>query len=456
MNKQAACQIRCLGLLFAASLVYSDAIGKPGSQCVSRVTQSVDALAAGKLQAARRYFNADLAKIKDEDGLKEDWGRLESVEGTYVGRAAGHGVIIEARRYVFVTMQFANGAFEALAACDKDGLISILQGAPASDALTKIKNAKPEVEPSGVRREPMVVPSAFGPLPGTLTLPAGSGRFPAVVIVAGAGQNDADGTNGPNKPYRDLAEGLAAEGVASLRYDKIQRAYLAQVIFSEHFTVDDEVTRDVLTASDLLRQHSRIDPRRQFLLGHSLGAMMAPKIASQFRGLAGMILMAPPGEPILNNAVHQTLYIAEAQHAAQDQIDAALQTIRDEQALLRDADPTQFLRGDFQGMHQNWWLSLSRYDPIVWAEKSRLPTLIMQGERDYKVIPTYSLARWKAVFAGNPRVKIKLYPGLNHFFMTAVDLPPPQDEEVSGHVDDKVIRDIAAWIRSVPPAQAVH
>jgi hypothetical protein len=61
-----------------------------------------------------------------------------------------------------------------------------------------------------------------------------------------------------------------------------------------------------------------------------------------------------------------------------------------------------------------------------------------------------------ALAAGNTRVQIKLYPGLNHFFMTAVDLPPPQDEEVPGHVDDQVIRDIAAWIRSVPPAQAVH
>jgi uncharacterized protein len=440
--------------IWMAILVYSGARAEPGGGCIAHVHQSIDALAAGDFPTARKYFDAELARTHDEERLKNDWGRLESSEGKYMGRAAGRVVLIEARRYIFVALQFVNGPFEAHAACDKDGLISLLEGGIPSDAPTKIKNAKLEIEPSGVRREPVVVASAYGPLPGTLTLPAGPGRFPSVLIVAGAGQNDADGTYGPNKIYLDLAEGLAAQGVASLRYDKNVRAYTAQIGLSEYFTVDDEVTRDAVTASNLLHRNAHIDLRRQFLLGHSLGAMMAPEIASRFPGLAGLILMAPPGQPILDNAVNQTRYILEAQHAASDQIDAAIKAIRDEQSVLRAAGTSRPLAGEFSGMQQSYWQSLFRYDPIVWAEKSSLPTLIVQGERDYRVEPRYALARWKAVFAGNPRVQIELYPGLNHFFMPIGDLPPPRDEEVPAHVDDQVIHDIAAWIRSVRPTRA--
>jgi uncharacterized protein len=451
MSKQAACQIRVLAFTLAGSLIYSIAIAKPVSQCVARVTQSVDALAGGHPQAAGKYFNAVLAQAKTKDDLTAVWENIQSQAGSYLGHLPGRVVMVEKRSYVFVTMSFSNQPFDTLAACGSDGLIRLLEWAPSSDAATKIKTAKREIEPNGVRREPVAVPSEFGPLPGTLTLPAGSGRFPALVIVAGAGPNDADGTNGPNKVYLDLAEGLAAQGVASVRYDKVQRAYRAQVFFSEHFTVNDEVTRDALTASKLLRRHTRIDSRRQFLLGHSLGAMLAPKIASQFAGLAGLILMAPPGEPILDNAVHQTRYLGEVQHAAPEQIDATIKRIRDEQELLRTGGQARLMSERFEDWQQSYWLSLVNYDPIVWAEKSSLPTLIVQGERDYKVMPRYALARWKAVFAGNPRVQIKLYPELNHFFMPAGDLPPPQDEEVPAHVDEKVIHDIAAWIHSIAP-----
>jgi uncharacterized protein len=239
MSKQAACQNRLLAFMLAGSLIYSNAIAKPVSQCVARVTQSVDALAGGEPQAAGRYFNAALAQARNADGLKEVWENIQSQAGSYLGHLPGHVVIVEDRSYVFVTMKFSNLSFDTLAACGSDGLISVLEWAPASDAAAKIKTAKLDIEPNGVRREPVAVPSAFGPLPGTLTLPPGAGRFPALVIVAGAGPNDADGTNGPNKVYLDLAEGLAAQGVASLRYDKLQRAYRAQVFFSEHFTVDE-------------------------------------------------------------------------------------------------------------------------------------------------------------------------------------------------------------------------
>src|SRR6185437_11029464 len=93
------------------------------------------------------------------------------------------------------------------------------------------------------------VSSAAGPLPGTLTVPAGDGPFPAVLLIAGSGPNDRDETIGPNKPFADLARALAMHGIASLRYDKRTFVYGKN---SRVGNVDDEVTDDALAALQTL------------------------------------------------------------------------------------------------------------------------------------------------------------------------------------------------------------
>lgn len=136
----------------------------------------------------------------------------------------------------------------------------------------------------GVREQPLAVVSPLGPLPGTLTLPRGEGPFPTVLLIAGSGPNDRDETIGPNKPFRDLAQGLAAAGIASLRHDKRTRVHAAQMAEAQKagnaLTVDDEVTDDALSALTLLAKQPGVDGKRVFVLGHSLGAMMAPRVGS--------------------------------------------------------------------------------------------------------------------------------------------------------------------------------
>ena len=108
-----------------------------------------------------------------------------------------------------------------------------------------------------MRVQPLAVTSPLGPLPGVLTLPEGKGPFPAVVLVGGSGAHDRDETIGPNKPFRDLAVGLARHGIASLRYDKRTYAYGVQMA-GKAITVDDEVTDDALTASHVLGKQVQI------------------------------------------------------------------------------------------------------------------------------------------------------------------------------------------------------
>ena len=116
------------------------------------------------------------------------------------------------------------------------------------------------------------------PLNGTLTLPAHKGPFPAVVLVSGSGPNDQDETVGADKPFLDIADGLATLGIASIRYDKRTRDYPGSIDLAT-FTPTQEYVPDAVAAIHLLKRRSDIDTSRIFVLGHSQGGTFAPKIA---------------------------------------------------------------------------------------------------------------------------------------------------------------------------------
>ena len=117
-------------------------------------------------------------------------------------------------------------------------------------------------------------------LPGTLSMPVGP-IAAAVVLVHGSGPGDRDETIGPNTPFRDLAWGLADRGIAVLRYEKRTRQYAAKMAADRNLTVREETIDDAVLAAALLRTHARIDPARVFVVGHSLGGTLAPRIAAR-------------------------------------------------------------------------------------------------------------------------------------------------------------------------------
>jgi pimeloyl-ACP methyl ester carboxylesterase len=136
--------------------------------------------------------------------------------------------------------------------------------------------------------------SAAGRYP-ALSLPSGAGPLPAIVLVHGSGQHDRDETIGPNKPFRDLAWGLASRGIAVLRYEKRTRQHQQRVAQLENgFTVKEEAIDDAGAAVALLRNRTGIRANRIYVLGHSLGAMLAPRIAAADPAVAGLVLMAGP------------------------------------------------------------------------------------------------------------------------------------------------------------------
>ena len=147
-------------------------------------------------------------------------------------------------------------------------------------------------------------------MPGTLSMPVGRGAA-AIVLVHGSGPNNRDETLGPNKPFRDLAWGLAQRGIAVLRYEKRTRQHGAKLAAANrNFTVREETTEDAVLAVKLLRSRKEFDPKRIFVLGHSLGGTLAPRIAVEDGALAGIIILAGATRPLQDVAREQLVYLS--------------------------------------------------------------------------------------------------------------------------------------------------
>jgi dienelactone hydrolase len=285
----------------------------------------------------------------------------------------------------------------------------------------------PSPPPVGAKfkEEPVTVGSGEWTLPGTLSMPDGpvSG---AVVLVHGSGPNDRDETVGANKPFRDLAWGLADRGIAVLRYEKRTRQHADKLAGNQKLTVREETTDDALLAAALLRKHDRIDPKRVFILGHSLGGTLAPRIGAADPSLAGLIVLAGATRPLLDAAREQLAYL-ESLNPSGVSVDKSIE-------MLTKAAP------------ESYWKDLDSYNATETAAGLAMPMLVLQGERDYQVTMA-DLEGWKKALKGKSGVTIKSYPTLNHLFMAGEGKSTPSEYEKASHIPDFVLDDIGAWIR---------
>jgi dienelactone hydrolase len=269
-------------------------------------------------------------------------------------------------------------------------------------------------------------------LPGTLTMPKGDGPFPALVLVHGSGPNDRDESVGGAKVFRDLAEGLASRGIAVLRYEKRTRQYPQQCAADANFTVNQETAEDAARATALLRTRARIDPARVFVLGHSMGGYLAPRILKRDPKIAGFVVMAGNVRPMEELIVEQSEYLASLKGnlTAEDQAKLA-ELKRNPFADL--SVPAAYL-ADLKG-----------YRPDLEAKSLNTPMLILQGERDYQVtMKDFDL--WKSALQARSNVRFHTYPKLNHLFIAGEGKSRPEEYQEPGHVDEQVVADIANWI----------
>ena len=291
--------------------------------------------------------------------------------------------------------------------------------------------------------EEVVIGSGKWMLPGTLTIPNGKGPFPAVVLVHGSGPNDRDETYGPNKPFKDIAWGLASQGIVVLRYEKRTKEYPNESAAIDNFTVEDETIDDALAGVDLLNNSVDVNHSDIFVLGHSLGGMLAPQIALQDDRIAGLIILAGPTRPLEDLLLEQTQYLANLSGINQSNEIASIKDMVEKIKNL-DINESELVLG----ASKSYWVYLSIYDPVVTAQSLLIPMLILQGKRDYQVT-MIDFARWNDTFSRRSSVKLLNYQFLNHFFIAGTGVPNNSEYLIEGHVAEEVILDISNWIKNI-------
>ena len=285
-------------------------------------------------------------------------------------------------------------------------------------------------------------------LPGTLTLPTGDGPFPAVVLVHGSGPNDRDEAIGPNKPFQDLAWGLASQGIAVLRYDKRTRVYPAQFVAIPNATVKEETIDDALAAVALLRNTPNIDQHRIFVLGHSLGGMLVPRIGLADQGsIAGLIVFAGATRPLEDEWVRQYEYIYGLKGQITPQQKAEIDGYKQQAARVK-----QLTSADLNSKERllfvppSYWLDLRGYFPPEVATKLKQPILILQGERDYNVTMD-AFRDWQRTLEKRPTVSFKSYSKLDHLFLEGSGPASDADYALPRNIPKYVVDDIVTWIK---------
>ena len=413
-----------------------------GADPVAVAASVIEMARAGRFAGIEELFAPPLRAAVPAAAIQTAWtaeaakiGPVAAV-GPPVSEPAGSGLV-----RVSTPVTCEHGGLTVVVSVDEAGQLNGFRLAPlATTAWTPPRYAS---HGKFTERE---VTIGSGPLavPGTLTLPRSRGQRPGVVLLA-SGPADRDMTTGPNKPFKDLAWGLASRGVAVLRFDKISHVH-GRVATDPGFTMADEYLPHAAAAVRLLQREPGVDPARVFVLGHSGGGKAAPRVAAAEPSVAGLVILAGDTLPLSGSAVRVARYLAELDggEGMTGTVDVLTrQAAQVEGAGLSRATPSADL---LFGWPASYWLDLREYDQVGVAAALDKPMLILQGRRDYQVTVDGDLARWQAGLVRRPDVTIRIYDADDHMFFAGVGKSTPADYERPQHVDAAVVADIAGWL----------
>lgn len=228
-----------------------------------------------------------------------------------------------------------------------------------------------------------------------------------VLMMGGSGPVDVNYTVDGIGLYDEMAEILAQFNISTLRLEKR----------NTYKTIDEEYIEDGLLAINYLKE--RYD--HVFVLGHSLGAHVAPVFSDLVDGL---ILMGG-----FVSEVEEVYASQLKQNASGDQIEV----IDDElNIILNLCEDTGF---SWFGIRESWWLSLDELDLKSRLKSLDCPVLVVFSRDDERVeLSEFEL--YQSYLALHEETEFVLVEGVNHFFV----------EKSSGQFKESVVHKIAAWI----------
>ena len=401
---------------------------------------------------ARQYdkvfalFDERVAAAFPVGKLAENWDTILKKTGEFKSIETVRSEEKQGYQIVYVTSSFEHRRQDVIVAFDSRGRIALFRSMPTAESMEAWVQPAYAHNDKFHERE-IQIGSAPWELPGTLTLPNGPGPFPAVVLVHGSGANNRDEGIGPNKMFKDLAWGLASSGIAVLRYDKRSYVHGKEMMAVPGVTVNEEVVEDARAAVALLAKQPEIQAKHIFVVGHSLGGMMAPRIAEGDPQIAGLIIMAGTTRPLEDLLVEQVRYSAGLSGKITPEGEKLIARAEKSAAEMRNPDLKPGMTVDFIGaiLPASYVLDLRSYHAGETASRLKLPMLIMQGDRDYQV-GAADLNGWKQALEKKSTVTFKTYPTLNHLFMPGAGPSSEAEYLKPNHMLEAAVDDIAGWI----------
>jgi len=398
-----------------------------------------------KFADAHTFFDDTLKTKLTEDNLKKLWFDL----GSKYGKAESFDAIQSRAQGEFfaVTVEgkFANGEQNFILGFNKAQKIVGIFLAPPKNA---VAYAKPVYADTNLYSEKQVYVGPAGrQLAAIITTPKNLKNFPVVVFVHGSGPSDMDETVGANKPFKDLAGGLASKGIGSVRY--VKRTLIYPNEFSKPYTVKEEVLDDAAAVVAFAKTIAGANPKNIYVFGHSLGGMLAPKLAATSPDIAGVILAAAPARKLSDIIADQNRYMFELSKdtSAQNKkyLDDAILQIN--KSRITQLGTTIKPDSAILGLPAKYWTDLNAYNQVTTAKSLTKKMYVLQGGYDFQVGKT-DFDLWNTALSKKKNVTLKYYPELNHLLSPQTEKGSMAQYQTPVNVSESLVNDLAVWIKS--------
>lgn len=415
------------------------------AQNETKAKQFLNFLVEEKFNEASLQFNEQVAAQINAAQLSQIWNSLKQQMGNFEKLEHVKSRKNGDKESLTLLCAFEKSSIDLNLSYDENGKIAGIFFKPSK---ANVKYNVPEyVKIEEIQEIPTEFKTGDFKFPAILTLPKNGKNFPVVVLVHGSGALDRDLTINKIKPFKDLAWGLASMGIASLRYDKRTAIYGGQSVKpGEKLTVEQETILDALSAIEFCKSFEQIDSNKIYLIGHSLGGMLAPRIASRSNSLSGIVIMAGNSRPLEDLILEQYSYIFGLDGLDDEEkleiksLERKTKLVKSENLNLETPESQLPLK-----LPASYWMDLKKYNQIKTAKSLKINILVLQGERDYQVT-MQDFKLWKKNL--KKKAQYISYPKLNHPFMegNGKEKATPSEYGLDGNIPEYVIMDIANWI----------
>jgi len=300
-------------------------------------------------------------------------------------------------------------------------------------------------------------------LAGTLTIPRGKDKCPAVVLVTGSGPQDRNETIEGHQPFKVIADYLTKRGVVVLRYD--ERGVGKSTGNYVQSTIGD-FSKDAIAAVEFLRKQQQVDPSRVGIIGHSEGGLIAALLAGQkATELSFIALLAAPAIPIDSLMILQAHELGRVQGMTKKELQEAKEINRRNFALIKGKLPNQqaYTRimnnvtpvfgkltpsqeAEFKMMLLPSFRYFMRINPVPFMERIDIPVFAAFGTKDLQVPFAPNLESLTDHLPQKKEHFLQAYEGLNHLFQRAETGAPQEYATIEETFNEDVMRDLSNWI----------